>query len=125
MGTRGKTRRPPRRHHTIGALGLALLLAGCSTDSAEDEPPVPHQTFISRPDLKPAELKFTQGPAWEDTYATAEEDVLLTPNFGTETPSSAATLLAAAGNIVWPDPSGEHADAARHIESRPQAQRGH
>src|SRR5690625_5402709 len=67
MGTRGKTRRPPRRHHTIGALGLALLLAGCSTDSAEDEPPVPHQTFISRPDLKPAELKFTQGPDRKST----------------------------------------------------------
>ena len=124
MGTRGKTRRPPRRHHTIGALGLALLLAGCSTDSAEDEPPVPHQTFISRPDLKPAELKFTQGPAWEDTYATAEEYVLLTPNFDTETPSSAATILDAAGNIVWMDPSGEHDDDAGHFDLRVQEYRG-
>mgnify|MGYP006889689166 CR=1 FL=1 len=61
---------------------------------------MPHQTFVSRPDLKPPELQFTRGPAWSDEYAESDEYIFLTVDYETETPSSAAMILDATGELV-------------------------
>ncbi|GAA4105746.1 arylsulfotransferase family protein [Enteractinococcus coprophilus] len=125
METHTKSR---RRLVAVGATAVfALVCAGCGSADAEtesDEPPVPHHDFVSRPDLKPPELEFTQGPAWGEEYAESDEYIFLTVDYETETPSSAAMILDATGELVWMDPSKLHVDDTGHFDLRPQQYRG-
>lgn len=96
---------------------LGVTIAGCG------DAPVPHQSFVSRPDLMPPELDIVRGEAWDEA-ATDDEYIFLTPNFDTDTPSSAAMILDAQGEVVWMDPSGQHDDDAGHFDLRPQQYQG-
>lgn len=91
---------------------LAVLLAGCG------DTPVEHQSFVSRPDLRPPEFEMTRGEAWDER--SDDEYIFITPNFDTDTPSSAAMILDAEAEVVWMDPSGQHDDDAGHFDLRPQ-----
>ena len=106
-----------------GAAVCALIVVGCGSADAETEstdPPVPHQEFVSRPDLQPPEIEFTQGPAWSDEYAESDEYIFLTIDYETDTPSSAAMILDATGELVWMDPSKRHVNDHGHFDLRPQ-----
>ncbi len=106
---------------------LVLVLAGCGNADAETEstdPPVPHQNFVSRPDLKPSEFGLSQGEAWSDDYLDSDEYIFLTPEYETDTPSSAAVILDATGELVWMDPSKLHVSDNGHFDLRPQQYQG-
>jgi len=102
---------------------VALVLTGCSAADAETQGP-PHQTFVSRPDLRPVELQWTQGEAWTEDYADSDEYFFITPDFDVNTPSSAATILDARGEVVWMDPSKQHANDNGHFDLRVQEYQG-
>ena len=108
---------------------FALGLAGCGAADAEHETDTetqgpPHQTFVSRPDLQPVELQFNQGEAWSEDYANSDEYIFFTPDFETPTPSSAAMILDAAGEVVWMDPSKQHDNDNGHFDLRVQEYQG-
>lgn len=112
-----------RRFAITGLSVLALSLTGCdgaSQDEAED--PVPHTSFVSRPDLKPVEFRLEQGAAWDER--TEGEYIFITPNFDTATPDSAAMILDSDGQVVWMDPSGQHPDDHGHFDLRVQEYQG-
>lgn len=113
----------PRLAAVCGTAVLGLVLAACGSADAETEstePPIPHQKFISRPDLQPPEFEFTQGPAWSEEYAESEQYFFLTVDYDTATPSSAAMILDASGELVWMDPSKRHVNDHGHFDLRPQ-----
>ncbi|WP_343956856.1 arylsulfotransferase family protein [Yaniella flava] len=93
---------------------LSLVLVGCG------DTPVPHQSFESRPDLMPPEIDMTRGEAWDDEFAESDEYIFVTPNFDTDTPTSAAMILDPTGEVVWMDPSGQHDGDDGHFDLRPQ-----
>lgn len=86
---------------------LVLALSAClpADGEAEQKQPIPHQSFVSRPDLMPPEVKLTEGPAWSEEYAESGEYIFLTPNYGSETPSDGAIILDARGDLVWMEPA--------------------
>ncbi|MGD6978305.1 arylsulfotransferase family protein [Citricoccus zhacaiensis] len=86
--------------------------------------PVPHQDFVSRPDLLPPAVRLTEGPAWSDEHAIAGQFTFLTPNYGTETPSDGAVILDAHGELVWMSPSREDVEDDEYFDLRVQAYRG-
>lgn len=86
--------------------------------------PVPHQEFVSRPDLQPPAVRLTEGPEWSREAARADEYIFLTPNFGTETPSDGAVILDARGELVWMEPSSEQARDDELFDLRVQRYRG-
>lgn len=124
MDTAVHTRSSRRRLATLsGSAVLGLVLAACGSADAETEstdPPIPHQDFVSRPDLQPPEFEFTQGPAWSDEYAESEEYFFLTVDYDTATPASAAMILDANGELVWMDPTKRHVNDHGHFDLRPQ-----
>ena len=128
MGIRGNTITQRRRLATVGAAtACAFVLAGCGSADAETEStetPVPHQNFVSRPDLQPVELEFTRGPAWDDAYTASDEYIFLTSDFETETPASAAMIVDANGELVWMDPSKQHRNDNGHFDLRVQQYQG-
>lgn len=67
--------------------------------------PIPHQSFVSRPDLMPPEVKLTQGPAWSEEYADSGDYIFLSPNYGSETPQDGAIILDSRGELVWMEPA--------------------
>ena len=91
----------PRALSVTAAATLTVVLAGCS------DTPIPHQEFVSRPDLKPPEFNVTRSDAWD-----------------TDTPASAAMIVDANGEVVWMDPSGQHDGDAGHFDLRPQEYQG-
>lgn len=113
---------------TVSGVALgAVLLTGCGDADAEtdsDATPIPHQAFVSRPDLKPPEFDSTRGPAWQDEYADSKDYIFLTPDFDTETPSSAAMIIDVTGELVWMDPSKLHPSDNGHFDLRPQQYQG-
>jgi len=86
--------------------------------------PIPHQVFVSRPDLLPPEVVLTEGPAWSDEYGQSDEFTFLTPNYGSETPSDGAVILDARGELVWMDPSREDVEDDEYFDLRVQEYRG-
>lgn len=111
-------RRISRPLGLTAAATLVVVLAGCS------DTPIPHQEFVSRPDLKPPEFDVTRGDAWESESIADDEYIFLTPNFDTDTPASAAMIVDMNGEVVWMDPSGQHDDDAGHFDLRPQEYQG-
>ncbi|MDN6358417.1 arylsulfotransferase family protein, partial [Yaniella sp.] len=111
-------RRISRPLSLTAAATLVVVLAGCS------DTPIPHQEFVSRPDLKPPEFDVTRGDAWDAESTADDEYIFLTPNFDTDTPSSAAMIVDMNGEVVWMDPSGQHDDDAGHFDLRPQEYQG-
>ncbi|WP_180967342.1 arylsulfotransferase family protein [Zhihengliuella halotolerans] len=74
-------------------------LASCRpADGADDEDklPVPHQSFVTRPDLAPPEVSITR-----HGDGASEHHVFLTPKFRTDTPVDGAVIVAADGQLVW------------------------
>ena len=108
----------PRALSVTAAATLTVVLAGCS------DTPIPHQEFVSRPDLKPPEFNVTRSDAWDADAAADDEYIFLTPNFDTDTPASAAMIVDANGEVVWMDPSGQHDGDAGHFDLRPQEYQG-
>jgi Arylsulfotransferase (ASST) len=86
--------------------------------------PIPHQAFLSRPDLLPPEVALTEGPAWSDEYGQSEELTFLTPNYGSGTPSDGAVILDARGELVWMSPSREDVSDDEYFDLRVQEYRG-
>ncbi|VXB08239.1 Arylsulfotransferase ASST [Citricoccus sp. K5] len=90
-------------------LTVALAVSACTADgeggAAAGKQPIPHQSFASRPDLKPPVVEITRGPAWSDEYEQSQEFTFLTPNYGSETPSDGAVILDARGELVWMSPA--------------------
>src|SRR5699024_11513343 len=122
MGIRGNTITQRRRLATVGAAtACAFVLAGCGSADAETEStetPVPHQNFVSRPDLQPVELEFTRGPAWDDAYTASDEYIFLTSDFETETPASAAMIVDANVDPAGLDPPNHHGNDNGHFDLR-------
>lgn len=76
------------------------------TDTEDDEAekkPIPHHSFVSRPDLMPPQLQFTHGDA--DPSEQADGHLLITPVYGSETPSTGAMIFDADGEPIWVKPS--------------------
>lgn len=119
---------PSQRKATRRALGTACTVAllvsvsACGTDgeTEDDKEPIPHQDFVSRPDLTPPEVQITQGEAWSSEYENAEEYIFTTPNYGTETPSDGAVIFDSQGELVWMDPSEEDNPDDNHFDLRVQ-----
>lgn len=111
---------------TATGAAVALVLTGCGAADSEPETEQgpPHHTFISRPDLEPVEIQRTEGEAWNDDYAASDEYVFITPNFDTDSPSSAAMILDASGEVVWMDPSKQHRNDNGHFDLRVQEYQG-
>lgn len=86
--------------------------------------PIPHQEFLSRPDLLPPRVMLAEGPAWSDEYGRSEEFTFLTPNYGSETPSDGAVILDAHGELVWMSPTREEVKGDEHFDLRVQRYRG-
>ncbi|NUL43921.1 ArsR family transcriptional regulator [Cellulosimicrobium funkei] len=95
----------------VGALilGVSACTPGQGGDSGggsdADKKPIPHQSFVSRPDLKPPVVEITRGPAWADEYEQSGEFTFLTPNYGSATPSDGSMILDARGDLVWMKPA--------------------
>lgn len=131
---------PPVHGGRAGTLPLALLavaalaVSACTPapdsgagDAAGDDgsrKPIPHQEFVSRPDLLPPEVTLTEGPAWSEAYGQSEELTFLTPNYGSETPSDGAVILDARGGLVWMSPSEEEVEDDNYFDLRVQQYRG-
>ncbi len=88
-------------------LTVALAASACTADggAGAEKRPIPHQSFVSRPDLMPPVVEITRGPAWSDEYEQSEEFTFLTPNYGSKTPSDGAVILDASGELVWMSPA--------------------
>lgn len=109
-----------------GTLAGALILtvAACSPEEDEDSQEVPHHSFVSRPDLKPAQVEITQGEGWTSEYQDADEYILWTPNYGSETPSSGAKIFDLEGEPVWVAPDDPDDSEDNYFDLRVQQYRG-
>ncbi|MCY1159226.1 MAG: arylsulfotransferase family protein [Citricoccus sp.] len=114
----------------VVATALSACLPGPDPGSGQEpgnDPgtrPVPHQSFVSRPDLLPPAVRLTEGPAWSDEHGRAGEFTFLTPNYGSETPSDGAVILDARGELVWMSPSREDVKDDEYFDLRVQEYRG-
>lgn len=117
-------RRPTSHRLLAGTFAgvLVLLVSACSSD--EDDPPIPHHSFITRSDLAPPQVVISHGEAWAPEYEEADEYIFLTPNYGTETPSSGAMILDSNGELVWMDPDESEEDEDKYFDLRVQQYRG-
>lgn len=102
-----------------------LVLSGCGSADAESEiQGPPYQTYVTRPDLQPVEMQWTQGEAWSEDMANSDEYIFMTPDFESASPSSAAMILDATGEVVWMDPSKQHRNDNGHFDLRVQEYQG-
>ncbi|GAA4832454.1 arylsulfotransferase family protein [Garicola koreensis] len=102
---------------------LILTVAACSPDE-EDSQEVPHHSFVSRPDLKPAQVEITQGEGWTSEYQDADEYIFWTPNYGSDTPSSGAKIFDLEGEPVWVAPDDPDDSQDNYFDLRIQQYRG-
>lgn len=108
MGRVHRGRRRLRRSAAAATTAIAMLaLAGCGGDDGDESRPIPHQEFLSRPDLKPPAVEITEGPAWSARRDAADEYIFLSPNYGTPTPQDGSLILDAAGELVWMRPASD------------------
>lgn len=121
------------RHRAVfrwltGAFSGAVLLAASACSPAGDggsgTQPIPHQQFVSRPDLMPPAVTITHGPAWSEHYGDADELIFLTPNYGSETPQDGSIILDASGELVWMDPAEDDDPGDNSFDLRVQEYRG-
>lgn len=122
----------PRRRGALRVLaaavsgGLILTASACSPaeEQQDGKRPIPHQQFVSRPDLKPPAVRITQGPAWSDEYGDTDELSFISPNYGSETPSDGSIILDAAGELVWMRPAEDDDPEDNPFDLRVQQYRG-
>lgn len=91
----------------LAVVGALVSVTACSAGDGEDPPPVPHQEFLSRPDLKPPAVEITEGPAWSEHEPDEDEHVFISPNYGTPTPQDGSMILDSAGELVWMKPASD------------------
>ncbi|MFC7402980.1 arylsulfotransferase family protein [Citricoccus sp. GCM10030269] len=130
MATTDMTNRPRTvRRVLAGSITGALVVAVSACSVAGDEQdegkkPIPHQSFVSRPDLLPPEVKITEGEAWSPEYAETDELTFLAPNYGSKTPSDGAMILDAQGELVWMSPASDEDKTDDYFDLRVQEYEG-
>jgi hypothetical protein len=124
-------RRGSVRRGWVALLPVAVVAAVVSACMPGPDPgndpgtqPVPHQSFVSRPDLLPPAVRLTEGPARSDDHRRTDEYTFLTPNYGSETPSDGAVILDDRGELVWMSPSQEDVRDDEYFDLRVQEYRG-
>ncbi|MGM7669337.1 arylsulfotransferase family protein [Microbacterium sp. A93] len=129
MGARQHSRRG-RAARVFGAVAVsgAMILAASSCGLVEevlpDKQPIPHQEFVSRPDLKPPAVQITHGPAWTEEYGDTDELTFISPNYGSETPQDGSVILDASGELVWMEPASDEDREDDPFDLRVQEYRG-
>ncbi|MEV4900643.1 arylsulfotransferase family protein [Citricoccus sp. NPDC055426] len=103
---------------------MILTSSACSAAEEDGTRPIPHQQFVSRPDLKPPAVQVTHGPAWSDEYGDTDELSFISPNYGSETPSDGSIILDAAGDLVWMRPAEDDDPGDNPFDLRVQQYRG-
>lgn len=128
MRDRNRPHRAAAHRLLAGAVSGSVILAAAACSPAEDQQdgkrPIPHQQFVSRPDLKPPVVEITHGPAWSDEYGDTAEQTFLSPNYGSATPSDGSIILDAQGELVWMRPAEDDDPEDNPFDLRVQQYRG-
>ncbi|PRA04698.1 ArsR family transcriptional regulator [Arthrobacter sp. MYb229] len=126
MGANITWYQPRRRRASAAAIvaALAVLLSGCAPTEGAEDYPVPHHSFVSRPDLTPPKLATSHGETAAAKHGGMTEYIFLTPGYETGIPSSGAMIFDAQGELVWMEPIDPEDPKDNYFDLRPQEYRG-